>query len=190
MAFEKEQIEKMGITYKEGMTDEEVYSALAELKGKADKYDPLKTSFDKTASELAGYKKKEKEGLSEAEKQQGRITELEGKVAEYEKKALVRDIRDAYKAQGYDDDTADKISQAQAEGDFKKVSELQTAFMKKHDEELKAQILKDTPTIKQGDPNDVAVPKSIEEFKKMKYSDMLVLQEKHPDIYKKFAEQK
>lgn len=189
MAFEKEQVEKMGLTWKEGMTDDEVYDGLAKMKEKADKYDPLKSSFDKTASELKGFKDKAKEGQTEIEKANERITELEKSNADLVKASQLRDIYDTYRNMGYDEKDAQAIAEAQLSGDFKKVGELQKAFLTKHDEEVKKELLKQTPPPSQGDPN-IAVPKTQEEFNKLTYSQLLVLKEKNPTVYEQFTKKK
>ena len=173
----------MGLTYREGMTDDDVKQALADERTKASNdYKALKANFDKTASELAEKKKKEKEGLSEAEKQAQKIADLESKVADYEKNTKLRDIKDQYKGLGYDDKSADEIAQAQIDGDFAKVGELQKSFLSKHDEALKKQLLENTPNPKRGDPS-VNIPKTKEELKKLGYEGMVKFQETHPEQY-------
>lgn len=193
MAFEKEQIEKMGITYVEGMTDEQVYQALANVRGEKDKAikerTDLKASFDKTASELAELKKKGKESQTDAEKQAELIAELQKQNADMKKNSTIRDIKDNYKGLGYDDKTADDIAKAQFDGDYETVTKLTKEFMAKHDEALKQELMKGTPDPKKGDPN-VTVPKTQEEFNKLTYSQLIVLQEEHPAVYAQFTKKK
>lgn len=182
MPFDKEQVEKMGLTWKEGMTDDEVFAELGKIKANADKYASTKSAFDKTSSELAELKKKAKGEQTEAEKQAEKVAELEGKIADYEKQTKLRDIKDTYKNLGYDDKSASDIAEAQMNGDFAKVGSLQKAWVEKHDAELKQQLLQDTKNPKQNDPN-AGEPKTYDELIKMGYDGMVEFQKNNPQKY-------
>lgn len=111
-----------------------------------------KETFDKTATELASFKKKEREALSEAERkaaeQADKITEQEGKITQLTEEIEAFKTREqtaTYAAQyvglGYDAELAQATAAALTKGDMKTVFANQAAFIKAHDKAYKATLM-------------------------------------------------
>lgn len=160
----------LGDAYKEGMTLEEINTALADRelvdKSQFDGYVP-KSVLDKATSEAADYKKKwkaaaseqEQKALEEAEKQAAIEQELKdlrrsSKVSEYEKQHL---------ALKYDEKDAREIAEALYDGDMETMFRLQ----KKHEETMqkaiKADLMKQMPTPPSGNQTTIDYNKQIAE---------------------------
>ena len=186
MAFTKEQCEKLGITFKEGMTDDEVF-ALVDAKHQESL--KVKASFDKASSELATLKKEKQANLSEEEKTKARIAELEEQLAKNQKEATIRDVKDQYVGLGYSPELAGKIANASIEGNHAEVAKLQKEFMDAHDAKLKEDFMKSNPKPNQGDPNKGG-KFTKENFKagKITYDELCELQAKNPALYKEITE--
>ena len=160
----------LGDAYKEGMTLEEINTALADRelvdKSQYDGFVP-KSLLEKANSEAADYKKKwkaassdqEQKAIEDAEKQAAIEEELKAlrrsnKVSEYEKQHL---------ALKYDEKDAKEIAEALYDGDMDTVFRLQ----KKHEEALqksiKADLMKQMPTPPSGNQTTVDYSKQIAE---------------------------
>lgn len=116
-----------------------------ELEGK---YSNLKTSFDKTSSENAEYKRQARERMTEEDKFKAEREEEKQRYAELEKRLALRDYADEL------DDYADKnavseICQLLADGKIKEALSKQKALRVKERAELekkiKAELLKENP---------------------------------------------
>lgn len=187
MAFTKEQCEKLGITFKEGMTDDEVFALVSE---KHDEHLKTKASFDKASSELATLKKEKQATLSEEEKTKARIAELEAEIAKNKKDATIRDVKDQYVGLGYDADKAQKVANALVEGNYAEVAKIQKEFMEAHDIKMKEEYMKGNPKPNQGDPSKGDNFYTKENFRagKIGYADLCELEAKNPALYKEITE--
>ncbi len=111
-------------------------------------YNKLKSNFDKTSSEVADYKRKEKERMSDDEKKQAEAEEREKRYADLERQIAIRDFADEL-----DDVTdkvvKDKIVQAFANGSIKEALQSFKAWRISNKAELekqiKAQLMRDNP---------------------------------------------
>ncbi len=160
----------LGDSYQEGMTLDDINTALAEKdfvdKGVLDSYVP-KSMFDKTASEVADYKKKLKATLTEAEQTAQAEAERQSAIEE-ELKALrrttkVSEFEKNYLKLGYDAETASKIAEATHDGDMDTVFSLQGKFLENKQKAIKADILKDMPGAISGNKTDIDFSKQIQE---------------------------
>lgn len=188
MPFTKEQIESLGITYEEGMTDE---SVIAQLQSQRNEHAKIKASFDKASSELASYKKKEKDAMSEDEKTKAHIADLEAKLAESDKKNAIRDIKDQYVGMGYDAKLAERIAVATLDNNYSEVAKCQKEFLDAHDASLKEDIMKNNPKPRQGDPNKADTLYTKENFKagKIGYEALCKLQAEDPQKYEEITKE-
>lgn len=160
----------LGDSYKEGMTLDEINTALADRdlidKSEMDGYVP-KSLLDKANTEAADYKKKWRGALSEAEqkaqdekdKQAAMETELnqlrkESKIAAYEK---------SYLGLGYDEKSAKEVAEAMFEGDMDTVFMIQKKFQETKERAIKADIMKNMPTPPSGNQGAVDYSKQIAE---------------------------
>ena len=172
----------LGDKYKEGMTEEEINAALAEVDIHAG-FVP-KATFDKTASEAAKYKKDLQAKLTEDEiakqtaeeeriQMQNRIKELEraNGITEYAKKLM---------GNGYSEELANKTAIALVDGKMDEVFANQATFIKEREKTLKAEWLKETPV-----PPAGGDPKALtkEQFKKMSLSEQIKVYNETPELY-------
>jgi len=183
----KEQIEKLGITFTEGMTDDDVVKALS--KQKAD-YEAEKVKskglIDKYSSEIKEYKDKEAQKLTDEEKRAKEFADMQEKIATLEKEKSIGAKKAQYLKMGYSEELADKVAQGEIEG--QDVSGFHAEFLKAHDEALKAELMKKNPTPKgAGEPNKTYTK---EGFRKGEYSyeDLCELEAKNPALYKEITE--
>lgn len=185
----KEQIEKLGLTFTEGMTDEQIVEALSkkqgELTAEKSKFENEakhnKSLMDKYASEVADLKKKEQDRMTDEEKKAQEYQQMLDEIATLKKDKSVSEKTAKYLKLGYSEDVAKKVAEGEIEG--KDVSEFHAEFLKAHDEELKKQYMKNNPApTGGGDPNKTFTK---EGFKKGEYSyeQLCDLQAKNPQLY-------
>ncbi len=174
---------KFQIENYENMTVEEKLAAL-------EAYEPdmsgfvAKSSFDKTASELAAAKKTIREKMSEDEAKAAKDAEereaLLERVKELEHERAVNGYMAAYAAMGYDEKLAKSSAEALAKGDTQTVFENQKAFHAAREKALRAEILKSTPTPSAGAPT-AGITK--EAFDAMGYKERAALFNENPELY-------
>lgn len=108
-----------------------------------------KDVFDKTASELASWKKKHNELLSEEERKklenEQMFEEMKNKLAGLEKEKTVSSYKASFAAQGYPELLATEAATAMANGEMDKVFAAQKKFLEQYEKDVKAKVLKDTP---------------------------------------------
>lgn len=104
-----------------------------------------KDVFDKTASELAAFKKEQFEKLSKEEQAkklaEEEVEKLRTRNAELEKAAAIASYKAKYVAMGYSEENAAATAEAFANGDMDKVFEFQSKFLAEHDKQVKANML-------------------------------------------------
>ena len=138
----------LGDAYKEGMTVEEINKALEGV----NLYEGYvkKDVFDKTASEVAEWKKKHNALLSEEERKEAERLEaqkqLEEKLASLEREKALSEHKAKFLGLGYDEALATETAEALVNGDTEKLFANQSKFIESRDKALKAQLLNDTPT--------------------------------------------
>lgn len=147
----------LGDAYKEGMTADEIISALEKVADPSAEVEKLRNAVTKANGEAAEYKKqlkaKRTDDENAAQEQADKLAELQKQNEEYAKTvaALTKEKTIAtYKAefvkQGYEAALADKAANALAENDTAKLFKCQSEFMSVHDTAYKASLLKDMPT--------------------------------------------
>ena len=108
-----------------------------------------KDVFDKTASELASWKKKHNELLSEEERKklenEQMFEEMKNKLAGLEKEKTVSSYKASFAAQGYPESLATEAATAMANGEMDKVFAAQKTFLEQYEKDVKAKVLKETP---------------------------------------------
>ena len=185
----KEQIEKLGIAYTEGMTDEQIFEALSKKQGEltAEKDKAVneaknnKSLIDKYSSEIATLKKEKQEKMTDEEKKAEEHQQLLDEIASLKKDKSVSDKVAKYVKLGYDEEVAKKVAVGELEG--QDVSDFHAEFLKAHDEALKKELMKKNPDPKgAGNPNETFTK---EGFKKGEYSyeQLCDLQAKNPTLF-------
>jgi flagellar biosynthesis GTPase FlhF len=173
--------------YREDMSAEEKLALL-------DKWEPdgwvKKDVFDRTASELAEYKRKLKEKMSEEERKEAERQEAEAALkAELEslrKEAAVTKNKSKFLSLGYEEKLAEETARALADGDMDKVFANQAIHLENIKKAAIAAALANDPKPPAGGGGGAEITK--EQFDAMGYSDRLKLFNEQPEIYKKFTE--
>ena len=177
---------KFHIENYESMSTEEKLAAL-------EAYEPdmsgfvSKSTFDKTASELAAAKKSLKEKMTEDEAKA--VAEAEEKarliarVEQLEHEKAVTGYTASYLAMGYDEKLAKSSAEALAKGDNETLFKNQKIHADAREKALRAEILKETPAPPAGKPDGGM---SKEDFKKLSLADKVKFAQENPDAYNEF----
>ena len=168
------------------MTAEEKLAALEAYEMDTSAY-VRKDVADKYASEAASWKKQYREKLSEDEKTKAEQeesfkamqTELETLRTE---KAIDANTK-KWMSLGYDEKLATETAKAMVSGDTEKVFANHAKFIAEKEKNLRAQLLKDTPTPPSGEGNKGMTK---EEFFKMSLADKAAFAKEQPERYKEF----
>lgn len=175
---------KFQIENYDSMTTEEKLAALEAFEPDMSAY-VSKTSFDKTASELAAAKKALREKQTDDEAKAAKDAEereaLIARVKELEQKEMVSTYTNSYLALGYDEKSAKASAEALAKGDIAAVFANQKAHIETREKALKAELLKETPPPAGGAP----VSKTKDDILKMSLSEQVKFAAENPDEYKK-----
>lgn len=178
----------IGDAYKEGMTIEEIESALEGIEMPTDnsaEIDRLKTALSKSNSEAAEMKKQLREKMSaeevkakeDAEKWEALIKERDALLRE----KTVASYKASYLSLGYEEKLAIDTAEAMANGELDKVF----ANQKKHNEavekKIRADVLKETPKPEGGTGSDEITK---EKFSKMSVAEQYKYSMEHPEEYK------
>lgn len=181
--------ETMGIVPKtdepkaETKTAEEMYAELlAENKR-------MKKAFDKASSEAADYKKQLMATKSDAEKlsmeKAERDAALKEELEALRKESKVNKFAKSFMACGYTEEMATKAAEAQYSGDTDELFRIQKAHNENMAKQIRADIMKTMPVPATGNDDDIHLTQ--EQFDNMSYLELKDLYEKHPAIYKQFA---
>ena len=174
--------------YKDGMTLEEIESALEGIELPTDnssEIERLRNALSKSNSEAAKYKKELQEKMTDDEKKAkesaDEIEKLRSDYNELLKEKNIAKFKSDLLALGYEDKLASETAEAMVSGDTTKVF----ANQKKHQEamaqKIRSDILKDTPKPDGGNGSGTI---TIEKLKEMSVEDRLKFSEEHPDEYK------
>jgi hypothetical protein len=174
--------------YKEGMTVEEIETALAGIDLPTDdsaEINRLKEALSKSNSEAAGYKKQLREKMSaeeikakeDAEKMEALIKERDALLRE----KTVAGYKAKYLALGYDESLADETAEAMANGETDKVFANHSKHLMAVEKKIRADVLKDTPKPEGGNGSDTMTK---EKFRKMSIAEQHKFSVEHPEEYK------
>ena len=174
--------------YKEGMTVEEIETALANIEMPIDnsaEIDRLKNALSKSNSEAADYKKQLREKMSadeikakeDAEKQaklQSDYDALVRKVALSENKAKLLGL-------GYEDKLATETAEAMIDGNLDKVFANQKKHLESVEKKIREDVLRDTPKPEGGNSSNTMTK---EKFREMSANERYEYSKTHPEEYK------
>lgn len=168
------------------MTAEQKVAALEAYDSPADYSGYVKKEvFDKTASELAEWKKKHNALLSEEElKKQANeeeLSTLRKQVEEMQKEKLIAGHKAQFLALGYEESLADETAKAMADGDTAKVFANQKKFLESHDKAYKAQLMGKPTTPPAGSCGSTM---TLEKLRKMTSTERYDYSIKNPEEYK------
>ena len=173
--------------YKEGITVEEIESALADVEIPADQsaeIERLKTALSKSNTENAEWKKKHREALSEEERKAQEMADLVKQLTEQNEKLTRESNVSKHKAKflgmGYDDALASDAAVAMADGDMEKLFSYQQRHQEAFEKKIRADALKSTPK-PVPDKGDGAM--TLDKLRKMSAQERLEFSQKNPDEY-------
>lgn len=160
----------LGDAYQEDMTLDEINEALANKdlieKKELENYVP-KDTFDKTASQVADYKKRLRATLTEAEQkaqeEKERQETIETELQSLRRSSAIAGLEKNYLGLGYDAETASKIAEATHDNDMETVFDLQKKFLDNKQKAIKAEIMKNVPGAVSGNNVDIDFDKRIHE---------------------------
>ena len=173
--------------YKEGMTLEEIESALESIELPTDnsaEMEKLKNALSKSNSEAADYKRQLKEKMTadeiKAKEDAERQEKLQKDYDELVKKVAISDNKAKLLGLGYDDALAKETAEAMANGELDKVFANQKKHLEAMEKKVRSEILKDTPKPNGGNGNTTITK---EDFAKMTYSERAKVYAENPDVY-------
>ena len=172
----------------EKMTAEQKVAALEAFESPEPDYSGYvkKDVFDKTASDLAEWKKKHNALLSEEERNkqasEEELTSLRKKVEEMEKDKLILGHKAQLSALGYDESLASETAKAMADGDNATVFANMKKFLDSHDKAYKAQLMGNTSTPPAGGSGGSAM--TLDKLRALSPRARIEFAEKYPEEYK------
>ena len=174
--------------YKDGMTLEEIETALADVEFPEDltgEVERLKTALSKSNSENAEWKKKHREALTEDERKTQETADLVKRLQE-ENATLTRERNISnYKAKflnmDYDESMANDAAEAMVDGDMEKLFSYQQKHKEALEKKIRADVLKGTPK-PVPDKKDGTVTR--EQVSKMSVSERINFYNQNPEEYK------
>lgn len=180
--------EMLGDAYKEGMTFEEVETALESVTIPEDnsaEIERLKNALSKSNSEAAGYKKQLREKMTEDEqkkqREQEEREELQNKYDKLLRESVIAKNKAKLVALGYDESLADETAEAMADGDSEKVFANQQKHLASFEKKVRAEALKNTP---KPTPDGDSKTMTLEKFRKLDPAERHKFYTEHPDEYK------
>lgn len=174
--------------YKDGITVEEIESALADVELPADmsaEVERLKNANTKLSSENAEWKRKHREALSEDERKAqetaDRIKQLEEQNATLLRESGVAKHKAKFLAMGYDETLANDAAAAMVDGDTEKLFSYQQKHQEALEKKIRADALKGTqkPVSNKGEG-----AMTLENLRKMSAQERYEFSQKNPDEYK------
>lgn len=177
--------------YKEGMTVEEIETALAGIELPTDnsaEIERLKNALSKSNSEAADFKKRLREKMTvdeikakeDAEKQEKLQSDYDALV----KKVTISENKAKLLALGYEDKLATETAEAMANGELDKVFANQKKHLEAVEKKIRQDILKDTP---KPDGGNAGTTITKEQFDAMGYTERLKVFNENPEIYKEYT---
>jgi hypothetical protein len=174
--------------YKEGMTLEEIETALADVEFPEDQtaeVERLKAALSKSNSENAEWKKKHREALSEEERKSQEVADELKQLREQNEKLLRESGMAKHKAKflamGYDEALATDAATAMVDNDTEKLFSYQQKHQEALEKKIRADALKGTPKPVPGKADGVM---TLENLKKMSTQERLEFSQKNPEEYK------
>ena len=174
--------------YKDGITVEEIESALADVEIPADlsaELERLKNANSKLSSENAEWKRKHREALSEEERKAqetaDRMKQLEEQNAALLRESGVAKHKAKFLGMGYEEALANDAATAMVDGDMDKLFTYQQKHQEALEKKIRADALKGTP---KPVPDKDTGAMTLEKFKKLSPTERHEFSVKNPDEYK------
>lgn len=148
----------LGSAYKEGMTEEEISTALQSVgQGNDAEVNKLKAALSKANSEAAEYKKqlrgKQSEDEAAAAAQKEEQEKLLKENSELKRSIGLSERKAKLLAMGYDEALADETAAAMVDGDMDKVMANQSKYLEVQKKDIQANHMRNTPRPTPGSEN-------------------------------------
>lgn len=178
----------LGDAYKEGMTIEEIETALESVSLPGDlqkEVDTLKKALDKSNSEAAESKRKlrEKQTAEEKAKEEQELANkaLHEELEALKKEKAISDNKAKLLAVGYDEVLAADSAQAIVDGDMEKFFANQKAYVEKVKKATTEELMRKTPTPPAGGSSEMTKA----QYRALSLPEKQELATKNPTLYKK-----
>ena len=145
----------LGSSYVEGMSEEDISKAVEkavkarEKQAEAD-LTKIRNAFNKASSEVAEYKHKLADHMSDEEKkateQAELLKQLQAENEAFKKQSAIADNRAKFISLGFDEDSASKSAEALYNGDLASVFNGIKSVWDTKEKEIRAGVMKDAPT--------------------------------------------
>lgn len=177
----------LGDGYKEGMSAEEIVSALEMVSiPDAGEISRLKAAISKSNSEAAKYKKELASRMSEEEAEKARQEEeraaLSARVKELEEREKISAYTSKYLAKGFSEELAKDTAKAISSGDFDKVLDNHMKYLTDAEKKMKSDLMKATPRGPGGDVGETVMTK--DKLKGMSLNEKQKFASEYPDVYR------
>lgn len=180
---------KVDVTKIEGYADMTADEKVAALEGlempDADFSGYVKKDlFDKTSSELADLKKKQRDALSEEERRKAeaddRLADLQSKYDALLRESQISKSKAQYLSIGYSEELAEKAAAALIDGDTEALFEVQKSAKSLIEENLKKELIKGTS---KPVGNGGSQTMTLDAFRKLSPVDRMAFANEHPEEY-------
>lgn len=140
----------LGSAYKEGMTEEEISTALQAIgQGNEAELNRLKAALSKANSEAADYKKqlrtKQTDDEAAAAEQKSNMEKLTQENADLKRSMALSESKAKLLAMGYDEELATDTATAMVDGDMDKVMANQSKYLEVQKKNIQADHMRGTP---------------------------------------------
>ena len=144
----------LGSAYREGMTEDELSKAIEKAVNAKEKQaeqdlTKIKNAFNKASSEVAEYKHKLQEHLSDDEKKRNEqddlLKQLQEENAAFKRQSAIAENRAKFISFGYGEDLAQKTAEALFDGDLETVFANHKTAWEAKEKEIRAGVMRSTP---------------------------------------------
>ena len=144
----------LGSAYKEGMTEDELSKAIEKAVNAREKQaeadlTKIKNAFNKASSEVAEYKHKLQEHLSDEEKKSSEqadlLKQLQEENAAFKRQSAIAENRAKFISFGYSDELAQRTAEALFDGDLDTVFANHKTAWEAKEKEIRAGVMTSTP---------------------------------------------
>lgn len=144
----------LGSAYREGMTEDELSKAIEKAVNAKEKQaeqdlTKIKNAFNKASSEVAEYKHKLQEHLSDEEKKSSEqadlLKQLQEENAAFKRQSAIAENRAKFISFGYGEDLAQKTAEALFDGDLETVFANHKTAWEAKEKEIRAGVMRSTP---------------------------------------------
>lgn len=178
----------LGDAYKEGMTLDEVETALGDIElpeDKSEEIEKLKKALSKSNSEASDFKKQLRDKMDEDQRKAEEDKESREKLQnDYDallRRVTISDNKAKLLALGYAEDLATETAEAMVDGDTDKVFANQQKHLVAVEKKLRSDLIKDTP---KPDGGNSSTTMTKEQLKGMSVTERLKFSQEHPEEYK------